>query len=96
VHRGEFVMDAASTRAIGVSNLYSMMNAARGGRAAPRGKGYAQGGMVSGSSAPAMVYLSPEDRDLLRAAGNINLVIGTRDIATAQAEANFTATRQGK
>lgn len=44
VHRGEFVMDAKSTSAIGVSNLYAMMRGARGERAVSRG--YANGGGV--------------------------------------------------
>lgn len=92
---GEFVMTAKATRAIGVNNLYSMMKAAQGGRAAPRGRGYAQGGVVSGgSSAPTMVYLSPEDRQLLR---NIQPIvrIGDRDIARANSKANFVTNRQG-
>lgn len=46
VHAGEFVMDAASTRAIGVGNLYALMRSSKGGRAAPRGGGYANGGYV--------------------------------------------------
>lgn len=96
VHRGEFVMNAAATRAIGVKNLYAMMNAAQGGRAAPRGAGYAQGGSVAGGSGPATViaYLSPEDRELLRSLQPI-VSIGSRDIARAQSEANFRTTRGG-
>jgi phage-related minor tail protein len=39
VHRGEFVMPQSSVKNIGLSNLYSMMNAT---------KGYASGGMVGG------------------------------------------------
>lgn len=95
VHRGEFVMNAAATRAIGVSNLYSMMNAAAGGRAAPRGRGYAQGGMtVSTGMSTVIAYLSPEDRDLLRSIQPI-VRIGDREIAGAQDRANFRTTRGG-
>lgn len=51
VHKDEFVMNKEATRAIGVGNLYAMMNAASGGRSAPRGRGgYAQGGLVSGGT----------------------------------------------
>lgn len=94
VHKGEFVMTKEATRAIGVGNLYSMMNAAQGGRSAPRGRGYAQGGVVTGSAGPQVVYLSPEDRQLLR---NIQPVvrIGDRDIARANSQANFVTNRQG-
>lgn len=60
VHKGEFVMTKEATRAIGVGNLYAMMNAAQGGRAAPRGRGYAQGGAVQGTSTSPFVHLHPE------------------------------------
>lgn len=94
VHKGEFVMTAAATRAIGVGNLYSMMKAAQGGRSAPRGRGYASGGSVSGNSGPNIVYLSPQDRELLRSLQPI-VMLGDRDIARANGNANFRTTRQG-
>lgn len=96
VHKGEFVMTKEATRAIGVGNLYAMMNAAQGGRAAPRGRGYAQGGSVTGGAAMSTViaYLSPEDRELLRSIQPV-VRIGDRDIARAQAGANFRTTRGG-
>lgn len=94
VHAGEFVMNAEATRKIGVNNLYSMMRSASAGRAAPRGKGLAQGGLASASGVATM-ELSPVDRALLRSIGNPRLMIGTRDIAQAQATANFSSGRQG-
>lgn len=94
VHRGEFVMTKEATRAIGVGNLYAMMNAAQGGRAAPKGRGYASGGAVSGSTGPTMVYLSPDDRQLLRSIQPL-VRIGDRDIAQAVNGANFNTRRQG-
>lgn len=94
VHKGEFVMNSEATRAIGVGNLYSMMNAAAGGRAAPRGRGYAQGGAVTSSAGPQVVYLSPDDRQLLRSIQPL-VRIGDRDIAQAVNGANFNTRRQG-
>lgn len=96
VHRGEFVMTAKATRNIGIGNLYAMMRAAQGGVSAPRGgSGYANGGLVSGgNSGPNVVYLSAEDRSLLRSLQPI-VRIGDRDIARAQESANFRSTRQG-
>lgn len=94
VHGDEFVFTKEATRAIGVGNLYAMMNAAQGGRAAPRGKGYAQGGMVSGGGNGYM-ELSPTDRALLRQLGQLRVMIGTRDIQQGLATANFSTGRQG-
>lgn len=94
VHAGEFVMTAEATRAIGVNNLYSMMRSAQGGRSAPRGRGYAQGGAVTGSSS-SVVELSPRDRALFRGAASPRVIIGNRDIAQAVATANFSTKRQG-
>lgn len=95
VHAGEFVMNSEATRAIGVNNLYSMMNAASRGRSAPRGRGFAQGGAVGGgSNYPAVVSLSPEDRALIRSIQPY-LRIGDRDIVRASTEANFVSNRQG-
>lgn len=93
VHADEFVFTKEATRAIGVGNLYSMMKAAQGGRAAPRGQGYAQGGSVTGGYGN-IVSLSPEDRALLRSLQPL-VRIGNRDIAQAQAEASFRSTREG-
>ena len=50
VHADEFVFNKESVRAIGVSNLYAMMRQAQSGRGAPRGRGYAQGGLVGGGT----------------------------------------------
>lgn len=93
VHADEFVFTKEATRAIGVGNLYSMMNAATNGRSAPRGRGYASGGAVGGGG-PNVVYLSPEDRALLSSLQPI-VRIGNRDIAQASAEASFRSTREG-
>lgn len=59
VHADEFVFTKEATRAIGVGNLYAMMNAAQSGRAAPRGGGnsYANGGLVSGGGLGGVVRL---------------------------------------
>lgn len=61
VHAEEFVMNAEATRKIGVGNLYAMMRSASSGRAAPRGKGYAQGGLVSsGNGVGGYMMLHPQ------------------------------------
>lgn len=96
---GEFVMTAKATRNIGISNLYAMMHAAQGGSKVPRGRGYATGGLVGsggggGITGPTMVYLSPEDRELLRSIQPV-VRIGNRDIARANQEASFRSTREG-
>lgn len=94
--RGEFVMTAAATRAIGAKNLYSMMKSAQGGRPAPRGAagGYAAGGMVGSSVGLQIVSLSPDDRALLRSLQPL-VRIGNRDIQQAGADASFRSTREG-
>lgn len=94
VHAGEFVMTAKATRAIGVGNLYAMMNAAQGGRSAPKGRGYASGGAVTGGGS-SYVELSPTDRALLRDLRQLRVMIGTRDIQQGLATANFNTGRQG-
>lgn len=82
VHRGEFVMTKEATRAIGVGNLYAMMRQAQAGRAAPRGKGYAQGGYVgSGSGAMPYMEFSPTDRALLRRIAEKETTISAQGIA---------------
>lgn len=79
VHAGEFVFTKAATAAIGIGNLYSMMMAAGS-------RGYANGGPVA-SSAPiggvVTVQLSPYDRALLAAAGNVSLTITSGQLAAA-------------
>lgn len=49
VHRGEFVFDAASTKNIGIGNLYAQMRAARGATPAPKPGGFAGGGFAGGN-----------------------------------------------
>lgn len=99
VHADEFVFTKKAVNNVGVGNLYAMMRQAESGRSAPRGRGYANGGLVGGGSSmlmggPNIVYLSPEDRALIRSL-QPHLRIGNRDIAQAQSEANFVNKRQG-
>lgn len=100
VHADEFVFTKKATNALGVGNLYRLMAQAERGKPAPRGrgKGYANGGHVGGvpgmGGGVQLVALSPEDRALLRSIQPL-VRIGNRDIAQAQAEANFTNKRQG-
>lgn len=96
VHRGEFVMDARSTRAIGVNNLYSMMNAARGGRSAPSGggNGYANGGLV-GPGGTMVVELSARDRSLLGSLGNLTITADGEVIGRVANAANFNKSHRG-
>lgn len=93
---GEFVFTAKATRAIGVSNLYAMMNSAQGGRKAPRGGGYANGGHVTGrgGTGEVIAHLSPEDRALLRGMQPYVTIDG-REIANANRNADRTSTRRG-
>jgi hypothetical protein len=97
---GEFVMTAKATRAIGASNLYQMMRAAQGGRAAPRGRGFATGGMVGGGSSSGyggttVVELSVRDRALLAQLGNVQLLLDGKAVAEATNSANFVSTKRG-
>lgn len=94
VHKDEFVFDRESTRAIGVANLYAMMNAARGGRSAPRGRGYADGGMVTGRTDTMVVELSAYDRKLLQER-DVTLMIDGKVIANATNSANFVSSQRG-
>jgi TP901 family phage tail tape measure protein len=64
VHGGEFVFTKEATRALGVGNLYNMMNNAQKGTPAAKSGGYASGGAVSGTQT-SVVHLSVEDRQLL-------------------------------
>jgi hypothetical protein len=97
---GEFVMTAKATRAIGAENLYAMMRAAQGGRSAPRGRGYATGGMVGGGSSSGyggttVVELSVRDRALLAQLGNVQLLLDGKAVAEATNSANFVSTKRG-
>jgi TP901 family phage tail tape measure protein len=97
---GEFVMTAKATRAIGAQNLYAMMRAAQGGRSAPRGRGYATGGMVGGGSSSGyggttVVELSVRDRALLAQLGNVQLLLDGKAVAEATNSANFVSTKRG-
>jgi hypothetical protein len=99
VHADEFVFTKKATNAIGVSNLYRMMQQAQNGRSAPRG--YASGGLVgAGSISTGAGYteLSPTDRGLLRAiidAVDFNVSIGSDAVAVAADSGNGRAQARG-
>jgi hypothetical protein len=100
VHKDEFVFTKEATRAIGTGNLYALMRSAQGGRSAPRGRGYATGGIVGGSGSmgvggTVVVELSARDRALLAAAGNVQLNIDGRVVADSTNAANFVSTKRG-
>lgn len=81
VHKNEFVMPADATRRIGLPALEQMRNG---------------GPLVSGNSPRIMVVeLSAYDRELLAAAGNVQLTIPGGAIATAAGAANIVATSRG-
>jgi lambda family phage tail tape measure protein len=86
VHKGEFVFTKEATARLGVNFLYNLMKSQQGGARAPRGMGYANGGMVGGGGiGPVEVTLSPYDRILLERAGNRQVVMPTNAIASAAA-----------
>lgn len=96
VHRGEFVMDAVSTRVLGTDFLYSLMRGARGERAVG---GYANGGApvnVGGGGVGNVVSLSAQDRELLRRAGDVSLYIGNEQVMRANQSAGSTDARRGR
>lgn len=97
VHRGEFVMDAKATRAIGIGNLYSMMRAARGERSVTRG--YANGGAVGGSrpvgSVTGAVSLSAETIQQIGMVMDKILVMDGRAVGRSAARANSRDTMEG-
>lgn len=77
---GEYVIKASAVRQVGIGYL----DALNGGNAKLHsGNGYASGGYVSAPSGPSVVELSPTDRALLRAAGNLQVVIPGTMIANA-------------
>jgi TP901 family phage tail tape measure protein len=77
---GEYVIKASSVRKVGVGYL----DALNGGHAKMHsGNGYAQGGAVKAPTGISIVELSPTDRALLRAAGNLQVVIPGTFIAQA-------------
>src|SRR5690606_10190963 len=49
---------------------------------------------IAPAPSTAIAYLSPEDREIMRH-NNVSVRIGDRDIAQAQASANFRSTRTG-
>jgi len=61
-------------------------------------RGYAQGGFVGGGMAPGdsmMVELSPYDRKLLENAGNVQLRVDGKVVASATNRSNFNEARRG-
>lgn len=96
VHRGEFVFTKKATAAIGVQNLYNMMNAAQrygfssGGATNNTGNAYYGGGGFGrsrgGSSGTTVVELSAYDRYLLE---NVSMYVNVGPDAVGRAvEAN--------
>jgi hypothetical protein len=101
VHGGEFVFDQVSTGALGRTFLSNLMASAK--------NGYSRGGSVSSanyatssssqrsislaSPGISIVELSPADRELLRAAGNLQVIIPQSAIAGS---ANSFNARQAK
>ena len=87
---GEFVMKAAAVRTYGADfmNALNQMQLAR--------PSY-QGGSTAAGSGSTMVYLSPEDRALLRAAIDrpVNLYTETTKIAQSANEGNIVLARRG-
>jgi len=87
VHRGEYVVPKSQVnQSTGMPNA----NALGGQMPASRGPSYAGGGMVTGRGMGAgmMVELSPIDRKLLAAAGNVSLSIDGRVISGTVARNN--------
>lgn len=103
VHAGEFVFDQVSTGALGRVFLSNLMASAK--------NGYSSGGSVSSAhyggtsasqqtirvnSAPiSIVELSPTDRALLRAAGNLEVVIPRTFVAKAANNQNVRDNNRG-
>ena len=84
VHGQEFVFTAQATKNAGVGNLYSMM------RAFEQGRGYRQGGFVSPtpvamptSTGPNVVILDQAQFHALVNSGQVNVQIGSEQIAGA-------------
>jgi hypothetical protein len=96
VHGGEFVFDQVSTGALGRTFLSNLMASAK--------NGYSSGGAVSSANYAAtgasqrsirmaspsisIVELSPADRELLREAGNLQVIIPGEHIASATRASN--------
>jgi len=87
VHRGEYVVPKSQ---VNQSTGLPHANALGGQMPASRGPSYAGGGMVTGAGMGAgmMVELSPIDRKLLAAAGNVSLSIDGRVISGTVARNN--------
>lgn len=89
VHRGEYVVPKKYVnQATGTPDMAYLSKIANA-KSAPRGAGYANGGMVSGGQM--IVSLSAEDRAILRSAGgtgNIVLYADSRELARAVNDGN--------
>lgn len=96
VHRGEYVVPKSQVnQATGLPYANALGQMQAGSRPAPSG-GYANGGFVSGSQGSAMmVELSPYDRKLLMAAGNIQLKVGAKVLASTVNGSNYDAAQRG-
>jgi len=92
VHRGEYVVPKQYVnQSSGLPNANFLSQLQNGMR------GYAQGGFVGGgmSDSAMMVELSPYDRKLLENAGNVQLRVDGKVVASATNRSNFNEARRG-
>jgi TP901 family phage tail tape measure protein len=87
VHAGEFVFTKEATSRIGVSTLYSMMNGMRSAQSVTPRRGYAEGGLVSGSGFAA---LDAQSLQAIYALANrpVILVADAKTLASTVADGN--------
>jgi len=92
VHRGEYVVPSQYVnQSSGLPNAQFLTSLQNGVRS------YANGGFVGGSmmDGPMMVELSPYDRKLLENAGNVQLRVDGKVVASATNRSNFNEARRG-
>ena len=97
-HRGEYIHPQEDVdQRTGLPKTSTLVRMLNGGRPARRGggAGFAGGGFAA--SGAGVTFLSPDDRALLRQIrDSIGVYIDGRELASVQAKANFTSTRQGQ
>ena len=92
VHKGEYVVPKSQVnQSSGLPNANFLSQLQNGMR------GYAQGGFVGGGMGDGtmMVELSPFDRKLLSDAGNVQLRVDGKVVASATNRSNFNEARRG-
>ena len=90
VHRGEYVVPSQYVnQSSGLPNANFLAQLQNGMR------GYANGGFVGGGAESMMVELSPYDRKLLQDAGNVQLRIDGKVVASATNASNYNQARRG-